>query len=83
METLSTYLHARRLSDVEFARALACHTDAPPSERAVQKWRTGVRVPRPDHMVAIWRASEGRVQPAAFYPAIFAELTAQSASHEG
>ena len=61
---LSTYMEAQGLNDADMAARIG-HCSA----AAVDKWRRGLRVPRPEQMRRIQEATEGRVMANDFFAA--------------
>ena len=58
---LRDYLTEKGLTPAEFAAEIRVHHDA------VRKWMRGERTPRPRQMLAINRATQGRVTPNDFH----------------
>lgn len=59
---LAQYLKAESITLEKFAAEVGAGNTA-----TVQKWATGKRVPRPQFMTAILRATGGKVQPNDFF----------------
>lgn len=55
--TLSGYMKLRKLTDIAMAEILRC------SVSATQKYRYGVRIPRPEMMRRIQKVTDGAVTP--------------------
>lgn len=68
---LKHYMSEHRLDDEQMAALIGGV-----SAHGVSKWRRGVRIPRPDEMAKIARATKGAVQPNDFYPAADALISA-------
>jgi transcriptional regulator with XRE-family HTH domain len=60
--TLSEYLHSKRLSQRDFARAIGA------TEPTVSRWCNGVARPSNDAMIAIYRETGGAVTVLDFHP---------------
>lgn len=59
--TLAEYLDQHRVTEQAFARLVRT------SQSQVNRWRKGLRIPRPEMMHRIVAATGGRVMPGDFY----------------